>query len=303
MKLGARRTLEERRRLFVEANKLAEDGVGHKEIGRRLAINRATVYRYVTGKDEPVYDILTPDLSDTPDLAYLSGFYYGDGRSSGNVKNVRFKLADEEHSSYLSGVIAKILQTSRKPVLREAGYYTVTYPNSTLYDFLQLPLERLLDSSKGNVEGFLSGLFDAEGYVGFICGGAGFTGAYVGMANTDTTLIENVRDLLYDRGMAFQFHQTNRKGSLMVVRGKTYVRRHAVYHLTTRTLGSLEKFERIIGFRIPAKHQRLVDSIYLLNINDEGERTLEFDKRYERIGRRWVPKANKSNLSGLKRPN
>ena len=76
----------------------------------------------------PRYD---PDLSPSPDLAYLVGFYLGDGRSAGNEHKVRFKLADKSQLEHVSRLVAKLLNREPKEIKMDASFYVVEYDSGS----------------------------------------------------------------------------------------------------------------------------------------------------------------------------
>jgi len=73
----------------------------------------------------------------------------------------------------------------------------------------------------------------------------------------------------------------------MRMRGRTFVRRHDVYHLATRSQESIRRFSKEIGFANAGKASRLSDFVALLGLSPE-ERYRWFMASYVKLGRKWT---------------
>jgi hypothetical protein len=223
---GGFRRLSERVMLYEEAHRLQRNGVTEDKIARQLRSGQPQVREWLFGGVRPRFDRYDPDLTPGPDLAYLIGFWLGDGRSAGNQKKVRFKLADVKQLDYVNRILARLLDRQPKPPLRDGPFHVVDYDTSVLYDHVTQPLSKLKPCIVSFKADFLRGFFDAEGYVSI---GANFSkrrlSDVVGVANCGVGYLRLVRGLLAQLEIPTSMHITNKKGESMTIRGRTWVRR------------------------------------------------------------------------------
>jgi intein-encoded DNA endonuclease-like protein len=179
---------------------LRAKGLSFSAIGKQLGVDPGQVKRWLEGRKPPSVERYNPDLTPSPGLAYLIGFYIGDGRGFGEEKNVRFKLADRDQAEFLSMLLAKILRTTPKPAFMEEGFYCTVYSAAILYDFLRRPLTELDKWIRPCKSDFLRGFFDAEGYVSPYIDRRKeiLTKIRIGPANTDLIILSCVRNLLLE---------------------------------------------------------------------------------------------------------
>jgi len=95
-----------------------------------------------------------PDLTPSKDLAYVAGFYLGDGKDAGEEHKVRFELADQEQLVYVGDLVAKILGRDPKPLDRDGTFYTVQYDSVVLSDFLNQDIATLVSYFKDFIPDF-----------------------------------------------------------------------------------------------------------------------------------------------------
>jgi len=81
----------------------------------------------------------------------------------------------------------------------------------------------------------------------------------------------------------------------MTIRGRIWIRKHDVYHLSIQTQVGVKAFHRLIGFRIPAKARKLADFVRMIEMSP-GERYTWFRVRYEKKGRKWARKEEVSSF-------
>ena len=227
------RTLKERLVLYARARELQSRGLEPKEIARTLGISSDQKSDWLTGQ-VPKREEYVPDLIPSPDLAYLIGAYFGDGRTAGqDDKKVRFKVANREFANSLNELVARILRTIPKAITIEKGFYCANYDSAVLYDFLQESLKTLLPWIEKFPEAFLRGLFDAEGYVSAIMDHKRRTisSIVIGLANSNIEYLTLARKILRLGGIASSLNRTNQSGMPMTIRGRTYIRKNDVYHL------------------------------------------------------------------------
>ena len=230
-----------------------------------------------------------PDLAPSKDLAYIAGFYLGDGRSAGHEHKVRFNLADRRQLELVSDLTARIMGVTPKRCSFDGLFYSVDYDSVVLDDYLNQPLTKMLKDLKGFELDFLQGFFDAEGYAscavdlrrGLI------THMMVGAANTKLGYLSRVAEILSEVGIVSRINRTNRAGGTMEIRGKMWTRRHDVYHISLSGGEMIRRFQGEVGFRNPAKADRLA-SLVRMSVMSPRDRFLWFMKGHVRKGRRWV---------------
>jgi intein-encoded DNA endonuclease-like protein len=257
----------------------AEMGISVDDVNYWSRVKRPSTARYV------------PDLSPRPDLAYLLSAYLGDGRTAGEQdKKVRFNVADPAFADTLNDLVAKVLRAAPKKVTLEYGFYSVSYDAAVLYDYLQQPLQghmSLIESFPGM---FLRGFFDAEGYVSPILDHSEkeLRGVIVGVANTNSEYLSCVQGILVRFGISSSDFKTHETGEEMTIRGRTFVRRHAVHQLRITKKSDIRLFQTHVDFSIPAKKQKLEDLIRITRDLDRADGYRWFLSHYELRSRKWV---------------
>jgi intein-encoded DNA endonuclease-like protein len=98
---------EERIALFNEVKRLHRSGQGYADISEQLNISRRRVKKWLNG----TIPLTIPDLSPSPDLAYIAGVRLGDGSltKSGNVYRVRLSVIDQDFASQFALSLSHIL--------------------------------------------------------------------------------------------------------------------------------------------------------------------------------------------------
>jgi intein-encoded DNA endonuclease-like protein len=284
-------SLERRLALFEKANELSAKGWSNPEIARRLGVSAGAVRSWARGKKPKRVSKYEPDLSPCRDLAYLAGFYLGDGKRAGHENKVRFELADAEQVEHVGELVARILHREPKPWVRVRTFYVIDYDSVVLYEFLNQPVERLADYLCEFERDFLRGFFDAEGYC--TCPlNARLRKLYsitVGIANSKIRNLKVMGRLLRDLGLSYSVRRTNKKGGKMTIGGKTWIRRHDVYHLTVTGFDRARRFRDEVNFWNQPKATKLADLVGLENMSP-GARYDWFVVHYEKRGRKWVRK-------------
>ncbi len=220
-------------------------------------------------------------------MAYLIGFWLGDGRNAGREKKVRFKLADRKQLGLVNRMLARLLDREPKPILMDGPFYVVDYDTSVLYDYLSQPLAKLKPCISAFKVDFLRGFFDAEGYVSIgVDVSAKRVAEAIGAANSNIEYIRLVRRLLAEMDIDTTTRVTNRKGEPMTIRGRTWIRKRDVHHVLIARNKSRRRFIEVVGFRNPAKQEKLGDLAYMHRLTPR-ERYSWFVNHYKKNGRRW----------------
>ncbi len=230
-----------------------------------------------------------PDLAPSSDLAYVAGFYLGDGKDAGEEHKVRFELADRIQLEYVGRLVAGLLGRDPKPLGRDGTFYTVQYDSVILSNFLNQDVDRLVQYLNAFIPDLLCGFFDAEGYVSWSVDVAGLIvkGFIVGAANTNPDYLGRVKILLAGLGIRAAIRATNKAGSRMTIRGRTWIRKHDVFHVVITSVGDIKAFGSRVGFRNSSKATRMKDVVRMTGMTP-ADRYVWFQARYEKVGRRWL---------------
>ena len=284
-------SLERRLVLFAGATELHVKGLSNAEIARKLGVDTDHVRRWVRGEKPKRVHRYEPDLSPGRDLAYVAGFYLGDGKRAGKKNKVRFELGDQQQIEHVGLLVARILHREPKPWAKVRSFYVISYDSVALYEFLNRPVEKLVEYMGKFARDFLRGFFDAEGYctcsLDFRL--RKLNSVTVGIANTKIRSLKYMARLLLDLGLPSSFRRTNRKGGKMTIAGKTWTRRHDVYHLSVMGFDRVRRFHDQVGFWNPQKATKLADLVALGKM-PPGERYGWFVTHYTKRGRKWVRK-------------
>lgn len=217
-------------------------------------------------------------------MAYLIGFWLGDGRNAGKEKKVRFKLADMRQLDLVNHLLARLLDRAPKPVRMDGPFCVADYDTPVLYDYLAQPLAKLKPCIFAFRADFLRGFFDAEGYasIGADASKRRVNGV-VGVASSDLEYLKLVRGLLTQLGVSTTIRITNRKGEPMTIRGLAWIRRRDVRHVLITSDQSIRRFFDVVGFGNPVKQEKLGDLVFLQELPPE-ERFDWFVKHYRKEG-------------------
>jgi intein-encoded DNA endonuclease-like protein len=264
---------EIRIRAYNDAHELRRRGLSYDEIRNELHrkygvwIPVPTIIGWLSGKHDPRNGRRIPSLEmlePSEDLAYTIGVTIGDGSTpvicddDGYEQGVISLAAkDKEFVEEAAMRLARVLNRQPPKIYydEKSGRYYFRVYSQTLYELLKKPIDverirRYVEHCEKCMAAFLRGFFDSEGDVTL--------NGEMRVANSNYHLLEYVRWLLK---MMFDIETTepkpvHRRGSLMCVKGKQYVRRRDVYRIRVQARSALN-FYRRIGFTISRKQERL----------------------------------------------
>lgn len=278
--------------LFNKTTELRAKGLSNPEIARELGVNIDRVRAWARGEKPKRVHRYEPDLTPSKDLAYVAGFYLGDGKDAGEEHKVRFELADREQLEYVGGLVAKILERDPKPLGLDGAFYTVQYDSVILSDFLNQDVEALVEYLQTFVQDFLRGFFDAEGHVSAVIdfNSSALESILVGAANTNNEYLSSAAGILANLGIKAKIRRTNRRGEVMTIRGRSWIRKRDVYHCVIVGWVQVRNFCGLVGFHNEAKAEKLEDLVRIGNKSPQA-RFAWFMANYEKRGRKWVKRA------------
>jgi len=285
-------SLERRMILYTKTTELRAKGLSSAKIARELGVDIDHVRAWARGEKPKRVHRYDPDLTPSKDLAYLAGFYLGDGKDAGEEHKVRFELAEREQLEYVGGLVAKILGREPKPLGREGTFFTIQYDSVILSDFLNQDVETLVEYLRMFAKDFLRGFFDAEGYVSAVIDFRTSTlqTILVGVANTNTEYLSTVAGILSQLGIKTKIRPTNRRGEVMTIRGQSWIRKRDVYHCVVLGWVQVTSFSNLVGFHNEVKAEKLEDLIGI-GIKSPHARFDWFMAHYQKRGRKWVKQA------------
>ncbi len=132
---GGYRSLAERLRLRAEAIRLQSLGLSYLQISRKIGVQDSQIRGWLAGVI-PDVERYEPNLAPRGELAYLIGFYLGDGSRARGQKNVRFKLVDSEQTHFLNRLVARVLSTKPRRIRtsRTPEFIRRNHEGSTEYE-------------------------------------------------------------------------------------------------------------------------------------------------------------------------
>ncbi len=268
---------------------MRKSGCSIAQVARSLGIRESLVEWWLRGNRPKRIHRYEPDLRPSRDLAYVAGFYLGNGRKGNREHKVGFMLADEAQAQHINTLIARILERPPKPIGRQGTFYVVDYDSVALSDFLNSGIESLLAHFKNWERHFLRGFFDAEGYAscGVDVGRHKITEFIIGAANSRMDYLLKFRELLESLGFHPRLRCTNRAGGAMMIRGRAWIRRHDVYHILLTRSSEIGRFKQEIGFENPTKSQKLKDLLLMVPLPPK-KRYVWFRAHYAKKGHKWV---------------
>ncbi len=165
--------------------------------------------------------------------------------------------------------------------------YVVKYSSKQLAKLLRLPLRKLLELAFQFPREFLRGFFDAEGHVDV--GARTSFSLAAGAENSDRTLLAKVRLLLKGKfGISSKINRKRKLGSLKIIRGKSFRMQRTSYSLLIRRFEDLKRFDRLVGFSIIRKDQKLKDALGIFQKYGRKAASSAWNKLYFKLNGEWV---------------
>jgi len=176
--------------------------------------------------------------------------------------------------------------------------HVVRYACKALVGLLRLPLRKLLEIAFKFPREFLQGFFDAEGHVD-VGVGKQFRLA-VGVDNSNKSLLLRVKQLLKELGIPSRLERKRKAGTVMVIRGVTFVKRRTAYDVVIGEVDYIRDFAKEIGFSIRRKNQKLKDALSIIATYVPRTRPAMWNQMYSKIGGEWVRKRELKSLNESK---
>lgn len=228
----------------------------------------------------------------SPALSYIIGANKGDGCTLANSGVVKLEVTDKDFAQAFNSKMAALLSRAKpnKILVRSRPdrlpIYVVRYASVQLVQLLRQPLERLIEYASRFPREFLRGFFDAEGHVDV--GITKYLKLRVGAENTDKKLLSKARELLNRLKIASRTCRKRRNGTIMTIRGKTFVKRRTSYSMEIGRLSDVKVFVDEIGFSIKRRNQKLQDALLVVATNEPLARPAVWKQLYSKVGGEWI---------------
>jgi intein-encoded DNA endonuclease-like protein len=208
---------------------------------------------------------IKPNLTPSPELAYLLGVRYGDGRLMRNEKKSEFSFGlhakDRDFVEEFKRCADAVKGRCGGKIWREkGGYYGYKVYSKALYDFLNKPIQAHEGIIKKFPQHFLRGFFDSEGCVSYgNPNGKRSKETQIGASNTDLQLLKFCQHLLAEFfHINSHIYLSQQEGKVYRIVNKLAQRQKALYVLVIKDNDSKIKFAKHIGFTIKRKQTKLV---------------------------------------------
>jgi intein-encoded DNA endonuclease-like protein len=230
-------------------------------------------------------------------LSYIVGANTGDGSTLTKNWCVKLEVTDYDFASNFNAKMVTLFsRTDPNRILTRnqidrLPMYVVKYSSKQLVRLLRLPMGKLLELAFAFPCDFVRGFFDAEGHVDV--GAKGPFSLAAGAENSDKTLLARVRLLLgRELGISSRILKKREAGSLMVIPGKSFRTRKTSYSLMIQRLDDLKEFDRLVGFSIKRKGQKLRDALAIIQKYGRKPASIEWTKLYVKRNGEWVRRRN-----------
>jgi intein-encoded DNA endonuclease-like protein len=288
--------------LYSKALELARDGLGPTRIASHLhdtyslRLSPGTLRHWIVGDRKPGRNTQRRNIfkreSSRP-LSYIIGANIGDGCTLTKNWCIKLEVTDFDFASTFNTNMATLFsRTNPNKILtrNEVGrlpMYVVKYSSKQLAKLLRLPLRKLLELAFAFPREFLRGFFDAEGHVDV--GAKESFSLATGAENSDKILLAKVRLLLRrEFGISSRINRKRESGSLKIIRGKSFRMRRTSYSLMIRRLEDMKSFDRLVGFSIKRKDQKLKDALMISESHRWKDRSTAWRLLYMKQTREWV---------------
>ena len=257
--IGVDREMPRQRRYthgeYEKAISLLERGLGLSKVSKITGIPKSTLYYWRNKIYKPPSTRWMP--KPTESLAYVIGTLMGDANLArhGYKYDIELKTMDKPFAETFAKHLSKTLgKPYRKPKWTDEKRGWRAYQTSRAFHqwYQKQTLQTLkpyIEHNKNTVKHFLQALYDSDGSN---CGNVAIT-----LANSNIELLTYVQYLLrrYFDIDAKGPYLTHKKGSIMKIRGKEFIRKKDCFKISVYKKLHIKKFLTEIGFTIPRKQQ------------------------------------------------
>ena len=252
-KMGRQRryTTEE----YEEAISLLERGLGLSKVSKITGIPKSTLYYWRNWIYKPPSTRWMPKPINS--LAYVIGVLMGDANLArhGYKYDIELKTMDKPFAETFAKHLSKTLEKPiKKPTWTGPRRGWRAYQSSKAFHqwYQKQTLQTLkpyIEHDKDTVKHFLQGLYDSDG--------SNDRNAAIALANSNIDLLVYVQYLLkrYFNIDARGPYLTHKKGSIMKIRGKEFIRKKDCFRIVIYKKLHVKKFLTEVGFTIPRKQQ------------------------------------------------
>ena len=261
-----------------------------------LSLSPGTIRHWMVGDRSPgvgaskVRNVFK--LEPSPALSYIIGANKGDGCTMTKSGMVKLEVTDWDFARTFNANMTTLFSRAKpnKILVRRRSdrlpMYIVKYSSRQLVQLLRQPLKILIELASAFPCEFLRGFFDSEGHVDVSI--TKYLKLRVGAENTNKKLLSQVRQLLSSQGIASKTYRRRKKGTIMMIRGKTFLKRRTSYSVEIGRLSDVKSFAYEIGFSIKRKHQKLRDAFSVIATHVPRARPAVWKRLYSKKGGEWV---------------
>jgi len=253
-----------------------------------------TIRRWAAGATSPFSGKRIFDGRPSGELSFFLGAWIGDGWADENDggKRMLLKVRSYDFAKEFADCAARILHKTdsywvRKVHDKRGRWYLVKVTSFQLYEFLNRPLEFLLQAVESFPNEFLRGVFTAEGNPVLSIQQRRGPRLEVGLtvSNSDYELMQLLNRLLTNSALHPGAIRLNTRAGTRTNLG---IATNDVWVMNLSRLDEVDAFARTIGFADAVKQDKLEDAIRL--IRDIGHRAAaaQWTERYRMVNGIWI---------------
>jgi intein-encoded DNA endonuclease-like protein len=212
---------------------------------------------------------LRPNLTPSPELAYVIGVVLGDGCLDRSHYAVRLKAKDFDFTEEFNSSICRVLNKAKPYAINREhkyGHFIVAATSKSLYLFLKNGMdsyEPIIDKYSSE---FIRGFADSEGTPSY---SGKRRNPVVRIVNTNLTLLKYIQRLLRDRFQIESRIQPQRLNPSVTKDGRVITPKKTFFRLVIGKRKCVIKFKEAINFSISRKRNKLEE------LCDAGKKTIE----------------------------
>ncbi len=256
--------------------------------------SRATIRQWASGATSPFSGKRIFDGRPSEELSFFLGAWIGDGWADENDggKRMLLKVRSYDFAEEFADCAAKILHKTdsywvRRVHDKHGRWYLVKVTSFQLYEFVNRPLEFLVEAIESFPDKFLRGIFTAEGNPQVSIQKRGGPRLEVGLtvSNSDYELMRVLKRLLTNSALHPGALRLNTRAGTRTNLG---IATSDVWVMNLSRLDKVEVFARTIGFADAVKQDKLEDAIRLIREIGHKAAAAKWTERYRMVNGVWI---------------